>query len=68
MATFQALIVALFISAAAFQSGVVHATISKSMYFNWGAQHSSMNGEDAQLVLDTTSGIYSILDEQDSAS
>lgn len=60
MATFQALIVALFISAAAFQSGVVHATFSKSMYINWGAQHSSINGEDLQLVLDTTSGMHCI--------
>ncbi|KAL1825464.1 hypothetical protein ACET3Z_012244 [Daucus carota] len=56
MATFRTLIVALFISAAAFQSGVVHATFPKSVYFNWGAQHSTMNGEDLQLVLDTTSG------------
>ncbi|KAL8094036.1 putative xyloglucan endotransglucosylase/hydrolase protein 26 [Apium graveolens] len=56
MANFQTLIVALFISASVFQSVVVHAMISKSMYFNWGAQHSSMNGEDVQLVLDTTSG------------
>lgn len=57
METFWTLIVALFISAAAFQSGVVHATFPKSVYFNWGAQHSTMNGEDLQLVLDTTSGM-----------
>ncbi|GKE28549.1 probable xyloglucan endotransglucosylase/hydrolase protein 26, partial [Tanacetum coccineum] len=41
-----------------FHSSVVDAKFSKSMYFNWGAHHSSISsdGEDVRLVLDQTSG------------
>ncbi|KAM7515413.1 hypothetical protein LguiA_004996 [Lonicera macranthoides] len=37
---------------------LVECKFSKSMYFNWGGQHSSFlgNGDDVQLVLDRTSG------------
>ncbi|KAI3775535.1 hypothetical protein L1987_50114 [Smallanthus sonchifolius] len=37
---------------------MVHANFPKSMYFNWGAHHSSIlgNGDDLRLVLDQTSG------------
>ncbi|XP_076909436.1 putative xyloglucan endotransglucosylase/hydrolase protein 26 [Bidens hawaiensis] len=37
---------------------MVNANFPKSMYFNWGAHHSSIlgNGDDLRLVLDQTSG------------
>ncbi|GJW64563.1 probable xyloglucan endotransglucosylase/hydrolase protein 26 [Tanacetum coccineum] len=49
---------AVFVFALAFHSSVVDAKFSKSMYFNWGAHHSSISsdGEDVRLVLDQTSG------------
>ncbi|PWA16219.1 xyloglucan endotransglucosylase/hydrolase 26 [Artemisia annua] len=58
MASSWALFMAVFVFAVAFRSCVVDAKFSKSMYFNWGAQHSSIsgNGDDVQLVLDQTSG------------
>ncbi|KAL7168107.1 hypothetical protein ACSBR2_038533 [Camellia fascicularis] len=56
MASSQALFIALFISAIAFYSGSVDANFPKSMYFNWGAYHSWMNGDNLQLLLDQTSG------------
>ncbi|CAL5438337.1 unnamed protein product [Camellia sinensis] len=58
MASSRALFIALFISAIAFYLASVDANFPKSMYFNWGAHHSSMtnNGNDLQLVLDRTSG------------
>ncbi|KAM7519390.1 hypothetical protein LguiB_018352 [Lonicera macranthoides] len=39
-------------------TGLVECKFSKSMYFNWGGQHSSFlgNGDEVQLVLDRTSG------------
>jgi len=58
MGNFQAIVIALFILATTFHSHVVDGKFSKSMYFNWGAHHSSIlgNGDDLQLVLDKTSG------------
>ncbi|XP_059638173.1 probable xyloglucan endotransglucosylase/hydrolase protein 26 [Cornus florida] len=58
MGSVQALFIALCILAIAFHSSSVEAKFSKSMYFTWGAQHSSIigNGDDLQLVLDPTSG------------
>ncbi|KVH93880.1 Concanavalin A-like lectin/glucanase superfamily [Cynara cardunculus var. scolymus] len=57
MAGFQALAMAVFVSAIAFHSSVVDGKFSKSMYFNWGAHHSSIlgNGDELRLVLDKTS-------------
>ncbi|KAK9269126.1 hypothetical protein L1049_000895 [Liquidambar formosana] len=56
MGILQALLVALFIAAIAFDQSFVDASISKSMYVNWGAQHTAISGDDLQLVLDQTSG------------
>ncbi|KAJ9538714.1 hypothetical protein OSB04_031447 [Centaurea solstitialis] len=58
MATFQALAMAVFVFVIAFRSSVVDGKFSKSMYFNWGAHHSSIlgNGDELRLVLDKTSG------------
>ena len=58
MASLQALLLALFITAVALDYSFVEARFSKSMYINWGAHHSTFaaNGEDLQLVLDQTSG------------
>ncbi|RVW96245.1 putative xyloglucan endotransglucosylase/hydrolase protein 26 [Vitis vinifera] len=58
MGSFQVLFVALLVTAVAFEQSFVDANFSKSMYFNWGASHSSIlgNGDDLQLVLDSTSG------------
>lgn len=60
MGSFQVLFVALLVTAVAFEQSFVDANFSKSMYFNWGASHSSIlgNGDDLQLVLDSTSGKY----------
>ncbi|KAJ0881686.1 putative xyloglucan:xyloglucosyl transferase [Helianthus annuus] len=54
----RAMFIAAFVFAIAFQSSTVHANFRKSMYFNWGANHSSIlgNGDDLRLVLDQTSG------------
>ncbi|MFS7982513.1 putative xyloglucan:xyloglucosyl transferase [Helianthus anomalus] len=59
MAGSRALFLAVFVFAIAFQSSMVHANFRKAMYFNWGANHSSIlgNGDDLRLVLDQTSGI-----------
>ncbi|GJV41708.1 probable xyloglucan endotransglucosylase/hydrolase protein 26 [Tanacetum coccineum] len=58
MATSRALVMVVFMLAVAFHSSEVNATFPKSMYFNWGAQHSSIlgKGDDLRLVLDQTSG------------
>ncbi|KAI3714655.1 hypothetical protein L6452_21613 [Arctium lappa] len=58
MAGFGPLAMAVFMSAIAFHSSIVDAKFSKSMYFNWGAHHSSIlgNGDELRLVLDQTSG------------
>ncbi|KAJ7969573.1 Xyloglucan endotransglucosylase/hydrolase [Quillaja saponaria] len=58
MAHLQALFVALFIFAAVFDKGLVHANFPKSIYITWGAQHAAFTGigDDLQLVLDQTSG------------
>ena len=58
MASLQALLLALFITALALNQNFVEARFSNSMYINWGAHHSSFagNGEDLQLGLDQTSG------------
>ncbi|KAK9142664.1 hypothetical protein Syun_012064 [Stephania yunnanensis] len=42
----------------AFGQPIVDAKFSNSMYFNWGAQHSSIvgDGDELHLVLDQTSG------------
>ena len=58
MASLQALLFALFITAIALDQSFVEAKFSKSMYINWGAHHSTFagNGEDLQLVLDQSSG------------
>ncbi|XVE54233.1 hypothetical protein DITRI_Ditri03aG0063900 [Diplodiscus trichospermus] len=58
MASLQAFLLALFITAVALNQNFVEAKLSNSMYINWGAQHSAFsdNGEDLQLVLDQTSG------------
>lgn len=58
MASLQALLLAVFITAVALDQSFVEAKFSKSMYINWGAHHSTMSadGEDIQLVLDKTSG------------
>lgn len=45
-----------FILLALHHNGVT-ATISKSMYINWGAHHSTISGDDLQLVLDQSSGL-----------
>lgn len=59
MAGSQALVMAVLVMGIAFHSTLIDATIAKSMYFNWGAHHSSIlgNGDDLRLVLDQTSGI-----------
>ncbi|PWA83221.1 beta-glucanase [Artemisia annua] len=58
MATSRALVMVVFMLTVAFHSSVVNATFPKSMYFNWGAHHSSIlgKGDDLRLVLDQTSG------------
>jgi xyloglucan:xyloglucosyl transferase len=58
MASLRASLVALFIFAVAFDPSSVNAKFSKSMYFYWGARHSSIlgNGDDLQLVLNQSSG------------
>ncbi|KAL9376754.1 hypothetical protein Peur_030874 [Populus x canadensis] len=58
MASLRAFLVALFIFAVAFDLSSVNAKFSKSMYFYWGAHHSSIlgNGDDLQLVLNQSSG------------
>ncbi|KAL7093622.1 hypothetical protein ACP275_11G050600 [Erythranthe tilingii] len=51
--------VAIYFSALTFHSDLVdEANFVKTMYFNWGSQHSSFldSGDDATLVLDQTSG------------
>lgn len=58
MASLQALLFVLFLTAIAFQQVLVDATIYKSMYITWGAHQSAIlgNGDDLQLVLDQSSG------------
>ncbi|KAJ7973820.1 Xyloglucan endotransglucosylase/hydrolase [Quillaja saponaria] len=58
MAHLQALFVAVFILAIAFDKRLVDANFPKSMYIIWGTQHATFsgNGDDLQLVLDQTSG------------
>ncbi|GKG00316.1 probable xyloglucan endotransglucosylase/hydrolase protein 26, partial [Tanacetum coccineum] len=58
MASSRALVMVVFMLAVAFRSSMVSANFPKSMYFNWGAQHSSIlgKGDDLRLVLDQTSG------------
>ncbi|GKC30949.1 hypothetical protein Tco_1038243, partial [Tanacetum coccineum] len=58
MAGSRALFMVVFMLAVAFDSFMVNANFLKSMYFNWGAQHSSIlgKGDDLRLVLDQTSG------------
>lgn len=60
MAGSRAMVMVVFVITIAFHSSMVNANFPKSMYFNWGAQHSSIlgNGDDLRLVLDQTSGIY----------
>lgn len=62
MASLKALLLALFITAVVVDQSFVEANFPKSMYINWGANHSSFagNGEDLQLVLDQTSGNLAI--------
>ncbi|KAL3532495.1 hypothetical protein ACH5RR_006016 [Cinchona calisaya] len=62
MASFRVLTVAvaLFLSAFAFHSSTVDGSIIKRMYVTWGAQHSSIQGDDLALVLDQTSGTGAI--------
>nr|GFA27633.1 probable xyloglucan endotransglucosylase/hydrolase protein 26 [Tanacetum cinerariifolium] len=57
MAGSRALFMVVFVCAVAFHSSMVNANFPKSMYFNWGAQHSSIlgKGDDLRLVLDQTS-------------
>lgn len=61
MATYQVLVIALFVSSVAFHPCLVDATFYDSMYINWGAHHSSIigNGDELHLVLDKTSGTNS---------
>ena len=63
MGSFQVLFVGLLVTALAFDLSFVDANFSKSMYFNWGAHHSSIlgNGDDLELVLDPTSGKYNLI-------
>ncbi|PWA35071.1 concanavalin A-like lectin/glucanase domain, Xyloglucan endotransglucosylase/hydrolase [Artemisia annua] len=58
MASFSALFAAVFISAIAFQSCLVHGNFYNDMYFNWGAKHSYIynNGDDISLLLDKSAG------------
>nr|GEZ10676.1 probable xyloglucan endotransglucosylase/hydrolase protein 26 [Tanacetum cinerariifolium] len=58
MASSQVLVINAFVLEIAFRSSMVSANFPKSMYFNWGAQHSSVlgKGDDLRLVLDQTSG------------
>ncbi|PWA90741.1 beta-glucanase [Artemisia annua] len=58
MAGSRALFMVVFVLAVAFHSSMVNANFPKSMYFNWGAQHSSIlgKGDDLRLFLEKTSG------------
>nr|XP_043626379.1 probable xyloglucan endotransglucosylase/hydrolase protein 26 [Erigeron canadensis] len=58
MASFRALVMAVLVFLVVFCFSMVNANFPQNMYFNWGAQHSSIpgNGDDIQLVLDQTSG------------
>lgn len=58
MASFSTLFAAVFISAIAFQSCLVHGNFYNDMYFNWGAKHSYIynNGDDISLLLDKSAG------------
>ncbi|XP_071742333.1 probable xyloglucan endotransglucosylase/hydrolase protein 26 [Rutidosis leptorrhynchoides] len=58
MAGSRALFMAVVLLSVVFRTSKVDANFPKSMYFNWGAQHSSVlgDGDDIQLVLDQTSG------------
>nr|GEY58858.1 probable xyloglucan endotransglucosylase/hydrolase protein 26 [Tanacetum cinerariifolium] len=58
MAGARSLIMAILVLVIASNSLLVNANFPKSMYFNWGAHHTSIpgNGENIQLVLDQTSG------------
>ncbi|KAK3210666.1 hypothetical protein Dsin_015372 [Dipteronia sinensis] len=50
------LMILFFTAIIAFHQDVVDATISKSMYMNWGAHQSVITGDNLQLVLDQYSG------------
>lgn len=54
----RTLLAALFVFLTAFDLSPVDANFVKSMYFYWGAQHSTVlgTGDELQLVLDQTSG------------
>ncbi|KAH7572267.1 hypothetical protein JRO89_XS04G0229900 [Xanthoceras sorbifolium] len=56
MAFLKTSLMILFFTAIIFHHNAVNATISKSMYNNWGAHHSAITGDDLQLVLDQSSG------------
>ncbi|GJS74021.1 probable xyloglucan endotransglucosylase/hydrolase protein 26 [Tanacetum coccineum] len=58
MTSFSALFAAVFISAIAFQSCLVHGNFYSDIYFNWGAKHSYIynNGDDINLLLDKSAG------------
>lgn len=56
MASLQTFLMVIFFTAIACHQGLVDANFSKSMYINWGANHSSIMGEDLNLVLDQSSG------------
>ncbi|PWA65666.1 beta-glucanase, Concanavalin A-like lectin/glucanase domain protein [Artemisia annua] len=58
MTSFRALVAAVFVSAIAFQSCLVHGNFYSDTYFNWGAKHAYIfgNGDDLNLVLDQSAG------------
>ncbi|KAL3535714.1 hypothetical protein ACH5RR_004175 [Cinchona calisaya] len=56
MASFKVVCVAIFLSAFAYHSSRVDGSIAKSMYIDWGNQHTVIQGDDLPLVLDQSSG------------
>lgn len=58
MAKFSILSLALLISTFSCYSSLVNGSFSDTMYIYWGYQHSAMQGDDLQLVLDQTSGKF----------
>lgn len=58
MTSFQVLCVALYLLAFTYHSSTVDGSIIKSMYINWGAQHTAIQGDNLALVLDQSSGKY----------
>ncbi|CAN4094396.1 unnamed protein product [Withania somnifera] len=50
-------LVLMIIAIIAFCSSLVNGYTSSSMYVNWGAHHSKLQGDDLQLVLDKSSGV-----------